>query len=129
LQAWIAHSSPEDAIYESNRFTQHLLYWADRPHTTSAHVIIYDSEDVQNPYAPLEVIIADAWNRGASMLYTDGINDYYDDERLALFGASQQGIDDFFNSYRLEGPVFEYRENRDGPLKQVFRVLPPEPAD
>ena len=125
LQAWVDHSSPGDVLYESKMFTEHLLYLANRPETISAHLLIYDNHDIKNPYRPLEKAIKDAWDRGASVLYTNGLNEYYDDDRLAVVGASRDGLDAFFRAYGHEGPVFEYRETLNGPLKQVFRLVPP----
>ena len=125
LQAWIDHSSPDDVLYESKVYTEHLLYLANRPETISAHLLIYDNHDINNPYRPLEKVIKAAWERGASVLYTEGLNEYSDDDRLAVVGASQEGLDAFFRAYHHEGPVFEYRETSNGPLKQVFRLVPP----
>ena len=126
LQAWIDNSSRNDVLYESDMFTQHLLFWGDRPETISAHLLIYHNDDINNPYRPLEKVIEDAWARGVSVLYTEGLNGYYDDARLAVVGASKDGLYAFFRTYRHEGPVFEYRESSDGPVKQVFRLAPPK---
>jgi len=124
LQAWIDNSSRSDVLYESNNYTAHLLYWGDRPRTTSAGALFYGNDDLNNPYRPLERVIEDAWARGASVLYTEGLNDYLDDDRLAVVGASREGLNAFFRSYHHEGPVFEYQEYSGGPVKQVFRLVP-----
>jgi len=125
LQTWIDHSSRSDVLYESKMFTEYLMFLGDRPRTISAGSLFDGYNDINNPYRPLQQAIEDAWARGASVLYTEGINDYYDDHLLAKVGASRDGLDAFFRSYRREGPVFEYRETVNGPVKRVFRLLPP----
>jgi len=125
LQTWIDHSSSSDVLYESNVFTEYLMFLGDRPNTISAGSLFHDDHDINNPYRPLQQAIEDAWGRGASVLYTEGINDYYDDNLLVVIGASRDGLNAFFRSYRREGPVFEYQETADGPMKQVFRLVPP----
>ena len=125
LQSWIVHTNPDDVLYEANLFTGHLSYWGDRPGAVSANVLIYYGDDIEDPYKPLRQIFNDAWVQGYSVWFTDGLNEYYSDERLSYVGASREGLKSFLDTFRREGPVFEYREYKDGPVKQVFRLLPP----
>lgn len=123
LQTWIDNTSHEDVLYESTKYTEYLLFWADRPHTISVSLLFY-GVDTNNPYRPLREAIQGAWDRGASVFYSEGLNSYYTDDRLAVVGASIKGLESFFGSYRREGPVFEYQETANGPMKQVFRLVP-----
>jgi len=123
LQTWSENTSREDVLYESNVLTEYLLYMYDRPNTISVFSVLSENRSSNDPYRAFEIIFEKAWERGARVYYTAGLNEYYD-ERLDEMGVSKQGLDKFFRTYRWDGPVFEYRERANGPVKQVYRLLP-----
>lgn len=125
LQRWIDHSSRDDVLLESSRFTAHLLFWGDRPGTANVYRLIQASDDPADPYARVRRVIEEAWARDARVLFAEGLDGYYSDDRLAVVGTSRAEYAAFFEGFAREGPVFMYREGTGRPEKQAYRLVPP----
>jgi hypothetical protein len=124
LQRWIDHSSRDDVLLESSRFTAHLLFWGDRPGTANVYRLIQASGDPADPYALVRRVIDEAWSRDAQVLFAEGLDGYYSDDRLAVVGTSRAEYAAFFEAFPREGPVFTYQEGTDRPEKQAYRLVP-----
>ncbi|NNC98744.1 MAG: hypothetical protein HKN85_01045 [Gammaproteobacteria bacterium] len=124
LKTWVAKTEREDVLFEGGQLTHFLHYWSDRPGAISAHLLLYDNDDPDDPFANLHRVMRAAWARGSTVWIAPGISDYYSDERLSSVGISVAELERLLHSFYWEGPVFEYRLTKRGPLQQVFRLLP-----
>lgn len=123
LARWSATSASDDILIENGRLTAHLLFWVDRPGTLNLYRSLQASGPA-DPYADLRAQLEAAWAAGRDVWYVPGLGSYYTAERLEMVGTTPAEFEAFFAGFRREGPVFEYREEPDGPVRQVFRLRP-----
>src|SRR5688572_11400241 len=124
LDLWIEHSQPDDVIFETGRFTAHLLFWGRRPGTANVYRLLREGHRMGDPYAPLRALVERARREGRSVLFAPGLSDYYSDDRLGVVGTDVRSLVSFFESYRWDGPVFEYQEDVGLQSKAVYRLGP-----
>ena len=125
LEAWMAHTAPDDLIFENSDFTAHLLLWAERPHTANIYRLLQGSPDPEDPYAGVRALIETAWTEGRDVLFAEGLSPYYSDMRLEVVGTTRAELAAFFDGYRREGPVFEYRASEREDFTRVYRLTRP----
>jgi hypothetical protein len=124
LDLWIAHSKPDDVIFETGEFSAHLLFWARRPATANVYRLLREGHRSGDSYAPLRALIDRARREGRDVLYSPGLSNYFTEERLRIAGTDARALVSFFESYRWDGPVFEYQEDVGLQSKAVYRLGP-----
>ena len=122
LNLWIEHSHPEDVIVETGRFTAHLLFWGRRPGTANVYRLLQEGNNFGDPYAPMRELFDRTQQAGRTVLFAPGLSSYFTDDRLSVVGTTARDLVAFFESYRWEGPVFEYQEDHGHPVKQAFKL-------
>jgi hypothetical protein len=123
LARWSTTSARDDILIENGRLTAHLLFWVDRPGTLNLYRSLQASGPA-DPYRDLRAQLEAAWAAGRDVWYVPGLGSYYTAERLEMVGTTPAEFEAFFAAFRREGPVFDYREEPDGPVRQVFRLRP-----
>jgi hypothetical protein len=124
LNLWITHSSPSDVILETGRFTAHLRFWGRRASTANVYRLLQAGHRGGDPYALLRALIEDASRDHRTVLFSPGLSSYFTDDRLSVVGTDVKSLVAFFESYRWDGPIFEYQEDVGLPLKAVYRLSP-----
>jgi hypothetical protein len=124
LALWITHSGPDDVILETGRFTAHLRFWGRRPATANVYRLLQAGHQAGDPYASLRALIDSATSEGRTVLFSPGLSEYFTDDRLGVVGTDVNALVSFFESYRWDGPIFEYQEDVGLPLKSAYRLLP-----
>jgi hypothetical protein len=124
LALWIAHSGPDDVILETSRFTPHLRFWGRRPATANVYRLLQTGHRAGDPYAPLRALIEGASREGRTVLFSPGLSEYFTDDRLGVVGTDVRALVSFFESYRWDGPIFEYQEDVGLAPKPAYRLLP-----
>jgi hypothetical protein len=122
LNLWIAHSHPDDVLVETGRFTAHLLFWGRRAGTANVYRLLQEGHNQGDPYAPLRALFERTRENGRQVLFAPGLSSYFTDDRLGVVGTTARDLIAFFESYRWEGPLFEYQEDDGHPVKQAFRL-------
>jgi hypothetical protein len=123
LAQWSMTSTRDDILIENGRLTAHLLFWVDRPGTLNLYRSL-QSSGPGDPFGDLRAQLKDAWSSGRDVWYVPGLGSYYTAERLAMVGTTPAEFEAFFEGFRRDGPIFEYREEPRGPVRQVFRLRP-----
>jgi hypothetical protein len=121
----MAHTAPDDLIFENSDLTAHLLLWANRPRTANIYRLLQSSPDPEDPYAGVRVLIETAWAEGRDVLFAEGLSPYYSDMRLEVVGTTRAELAAFFDGYRREGPIFEYRASEREDFARVYRLTRP----
>jgi hypothetical protein len=60
------------------------------------------------------------------VLFAPGLSTYFTEDRLSIVGTTRDELVKFFENYRWEGPLFEYREAPHTTVKKVYRLKLPE---
>jgi hypothetical protein len=122
LNLWIAHSRPDDVLVETGRFTGHLLFWGRRAGTANVYRLQQEGHNDGDPYAPMRELFDRTKREGRDVIFAPGLSSYFTDDRLSVVGTTRADLEAFFDSYRWEGPLFEYQEDYGHPTKQAFRL-------
>jgi hypothetical protein len=122
LDLWVEHSKPDAVIFETGEFSAHLLFWARRPATANVYRLLREGYRTGDPYAPLRALIDRARREGRDVLFSPGLSSYFTDERLGIAGTDVKSLVSFFESYRWDGPLFEYQEDAGLAPKAVYRL-------
>jgi hypothetical protein len=121
LSLWIEHSTLDDVLIENGRFTAHLRFWGQRRGVVNLYRTLQNG-GTAGPFAELRRTIEEADLDGRQVLFAPGLSSYFTEDRLSIVGTTREELVRFFEGYRWEGPLFEYRESGHGPVKQVFRL-------
>jgi hypothetical protein len=67
-------------------------------------------------------LFARTQREGREVLFAPGLSSYFTDDRLSVVGTTAKDLVAFFDGYRWDGPLFEYREDSGHPMKQAYRM-------
>jgi len=126
LAQWVQRSAHDDVLIENGRLTAHLIFWSDRPNAMNVYRVLQVGARAGDPLGAVRRVIDTAIGDGHQVLFATGLDPYFfTDDLLSLVGVTRRGLEDCFDGYRRDGPVFSYQEWPAAPPTDVYRLLRP----
>ena len=112
-------------LIESGLLTPHLRFWERRSGTTNIYGMLLHSRGGPDRFDRLRTLIAGAAREGRAVLFTPRLSPAYTDDRLAVVGVTRRQVEDFFDRYPREGPLFTYQAGEGQESRAVYRLIVP----
>ena len=127
LALWVAHSEPGDLLIENGRLTAHLLFWTDRPNAMNVYRVLQAGSRTGDPLGAVRRVIETTIANHHQVLFAGGLDPYFfTDDILHLVGVTRTSLNECFDRYRHEGPMFAYQEWPTSPPTPVYRLQLPD---